>query len=633
MSVRLVFLGMEGAFAQTVQTGEVTDGPWQPGNTFNVVPDLDESDLVVFDAQEYGENFVRQQAEHPQLVTISPKSGAVIWSTPESRRGPQVTGGARSDTDLGAGATIEEWPGCVVQGAEAFLEGDIDLALSASLSCLSSGRQEPICAYTAACCYTKKGAVDSALDWLERSVEWESAGASLMGADPCLDSLRGNSRFAKLLTSSAARGDEEAGKGRSLTPESTGFFYSRISPLSIAGHPLQPVMAVGWEDGSLDIVDLEKGRRVKSLSQEWVPRSPVQFLDGGTLVASIVEGPRVVIWDVKSGAVKAVADIASGDSRPKAVHFPTMRVAKGGEALAILTLAGDALIARRADSWKITACAYDGELLRDLAWGPNGRLYGIVKEGKLLTLGGVSGSEWSVVTNAVTFTACRGLAVSPSGLEIAVWGDTVGLGIVNVASGRVRVTEKTDMFGDAGPFYAAFSPTGSRVLLTGGAGGHVWMLSVSDLSDVWSVPGGGGSPFPIRCGFVETKGLVYIAQNAGGGQVLGIDDGELRGVFPCRSGQRVAQVHGGILSMVKSGVAYSPLDGDGWKVLYFRSHDGHEVVVTDDGRFAMSSWATAARFSISLGGARAKSSLASLAGELHAPHGIRVILSGLFSAR
>lgn len=400
------------------------------------------------------------------------------------------------------------------------------------------------------------------------------------------------------------------------------------------------MMAVGWEDGSLDIVDLETGRRIKQLSEDWVPQSPVLFLDGGNLVASIIdpvatvmEGPKVVVWDVKSGAQMAALEFDPGEDRLRVHWRLRMRAMQGGDALAVLTCAGDAMIARSSDAWEITACGSDVGPFRDLAWGPKGRLYGIVKGGRLLRLGSAPDSEWSVVSRSLRFTECRGLAVSPSGLEVAVWGGSVGLGLVDVESGRVRVAERATFMGDAGPFYADYSPNGSRILLTGGLYG-AWMISTGDLSDVWTVDYGGGAPQALECGFIEAQNLVYIGRDYGkssAGQVLDADDGTLKGVFPSGSWSSVTPVAGGMLSIVKSGVTYSPLKGDGWEVLYCRSIDGHELLVTGDGRFAMSSWAVASR--CSFGPARDRLSLASLADELHDPHAVRVLLGGLFSAR
>ena len=546
--------------------------------------------------------------------------------------GSIALGGQRVEEDTErneAEGQVEEWPACAARGAEAFLVGQFDSALSAALACLSNGRHEPICAYTAACCQVRKGESELALDWLERWSEWGGE-VALLSEDPALEALRGAPRFSELVKQAELREEKKTRDEWELDPYSINLGGSPVRAFTLAAHPLRPLLAVGWGDGCLDIVNLKTGRRMKRLSKEWVPQSPVRFLEDGALVASIVDGPRVVIWDARSGAVVSVADLASRECGALVNLHEGLRASRQGDALAILTRDGAVFLASAAGDWEVKAMASHTWAFRDIAWGPNGRLYGVVKAGKLLSSSSLPGAEWSVVTGSITSIECRGLAVSPSGSEVAAFGRSasVGAAVVDVASGGIRVSERTSFFGDADEYFASFSPTGSRILLTGGCG-RVWMMSAADLSDMWSTDDHGGTPFPIRCTFAQSGDRVLIAYNYGKyGDVLAAEDGSAMGRFPCGPGYPFALLEDGVASIVMGNVVYTPLRGGGWAMLYGRTIEDAEIVVASDGRFAVSEWSVASQCQIRRAGKQHR--LVDLANELHDPHGIRVLLSGLF---
>lgn len=541
--------------------------------------------------------------------------------------GQQTNEGPKRDEVEGR---MEEWPACAAQGAEAFLVGDFDSALSVALTCLSNGRQDPVCAYTAACCYARAGELDLALDWLVRSSEWGGGGVALLSEDPALNALRGDPRFSELVKQAERREEKKTRDEWELDPRSFELIYDSVSAWTLAAHPLRPLLAVGWGDGCLDIVNLETGRRMKRLSKKWVPQSPVRFLEDGALVTSIVNGPSVVIWDVRSGEVVSVADLASRERGALVNLDIELRASKEGDALAILTRDGAVFLASDAGDWEVKETASYTWAFRDLAWGPNGRLYGVVKAGKLLSSSSVPGAEWADVTGHLTSIECRELAVSPSGSEVAVfgWSTSVGVAVVDVASGGRRLSEKTSFFGDVDQYFASYSPTGSRILLTGGSG-RAWMMSAADLSELWSINYHSGTPFPIRCVFAQSGDSVLVARNTGGyGDVLAAEDGSAAGRFPCGPGGDFALLEGGVASIVLGNVFYTPLSGGGWTMLYRRTRKDSEIVVASDGRFAVSEWSVASQCQISRAGKQHR--LADLANELLDPHGIRVLLNSLF---
>ncbi len=533
--------------------------------------------------------------------------------------------GSRRDEVEGG---VEQWPACTARSAESYLIGDVDSALAAALVCLTAQRHEPICAYTAACCYARKGDVDSALEWLERSADWGGRTLPLLREDPDLEALREDPRFLELVALAELREGSTVGDGSGLDAGSIDFGGDSIAASALDVHPFLPLLAVGWNDGCLDVVSLTTWRRVKRLSEEWVLRSSIRFIEGGTLVASIVDGPKVVIWDVQSGTVISDADLPSVERGASINLKEELRASREGDALAILTRGGEVMIASREGAWEANATVSYAWALRDIAWGPNGNLYGVAED-TLLSLSLLSGPEWSVVAGSMASTGCRGLAVSPSGMDVAVFGTstTVGVAVVNVESGDVRLSKRTSFLGSAGPFWAAFSPTGSRILLTGGSG-RVWMMALADLSELWSVDYHCGTPFPIRCSFIGVGDNLLVARNIGGtGHVLAAGDGSAIGEFPCGPGSGFALHDDGIASIIKGKVAYTPVRDNSWTLLYGRPSGDSEVVVARDGRFAASKWSAVSKCSISLAGERR--SLADEAEGLHDPHGIRVLLGGL----
>lgn len=211
-------------------------------------------------------------------------------------------------------ARQEEAPPRWASYARAFAEADEALgrgalggARAAFERCLELSPANPTVAYGLASTESRAGEREAALAWLERAIEWGFRDGSLARWDEDLAALHGEARFVKLLEGLPEATVEQP---RMLVepPEDSPW------PRAVSIDPAGERVLVGYDDGTLELLDVRAGELVRSLRPRESTVWKTVFSPDGASFAALFHDGTLGIWKTAGGEAVLLGR-AVGESR------------------------------------------------------------------------------------------------------------------------------------------------------------------------------------------------------------------------------------------------------------------------------------------------------------------------------
>lgn len=491
--------------------------------------------------------------------------------------------------------------------------------------------RDPRQAYTLACAHALRGEPESALTWLRFAVAWGLDSPDLLREDPWLAKVRASvlrEEWDGLLAKA-----QPATESLQLTPETVKFGPWPEEIRKLAAHPTRPIVALGLETGALDLVDLRSRRTLRRLTMELDLHGELRFLQAGELVVARCKGDRVRLWRVDSGEVLTSTELSPHDPDDGTRPYLRLRVAKSGNALALLATGADLRVATQAEGWRFVSLPDAPAEVRDVCWdGAGERLFAIDGQGRLWR-GPANPGPWSLVRSSPISDSAMRLTLSPDGDELAVSGWSRGIALVRVSGHTApRRFERSSFLGDPGAFHTLFAPDGRSLLVSAGAG-YLWSVARDTLETSWEVQLGGGTSLALEPAFLPGGQRLLLRLNGGDrGQVRSAATGELVGSFPSQPGAHSSWPIGDslVVSVFGGNLFLTPVGAPDWELVHGRTFRGAQVWVTRDGDFAVDAAATALDCQYRVGGPW--NAFRRLPPERYRPHRVRLALERLLAA-
>ncbi len=332
---------------------------------------------------------------------------------------------------------------------------------------------------------------------------------------------------------------------------------------AMAWHPTLPWIALGGQDGTVRVVDLDGGREVpmKQSHDEWV--TEVAWTPGGRYVVSGSTDNTVRLWDVTTRSVVRTLSGHSGDVKALAVSADGTRIASGGVDRRVIlwkTEDGEALETYRGYRNSVYTLAFhpndesivfvggrestihlwDTEARErldrlsdhtnsvfDLRFTPDGaHMVSTGADGRLLVW---NTEDWTSRQLYQGDYMADAIAIDRQGQRVAM-GDRKGE--VNIYDRATGTLERMVPVGKAMIQSLDFSPDGKRLAAATDDGKLVMI-------DVEAVDGGAPAPIAAFTGFAAS--LDEVAVGAGGQVVAGLGGGDVT-VWDGRTGAVRARV-------------------------------------------------------------------------------------------